>query len=171
MKLNQVIFDNTRKTGLWQEIPIKKEMYKIELINPIKGKMNFIEELLHTIPRMSKDLNQNEVTGNSNPQVLDVENSQLKNEFSTFFHNLEPSMGQEWLKEMPRLKEWPHFSGEGEYGHMKFIRGIEMIKEEFELPERFETLFTKSAHRWYIKLRQAHGYQSWTWWKNQTIYR
>ncbi|MBW0544550.1 hypothetical protein O181_084265 [Austropuccinia psidii MF-1] len=23
------------------------------------------------------------------------------------------------------------------------------------------------AHRWYIKLRKAHGHQSWTWWKTQ----
>ncbi|MBW0524884.1 hypothetical protein O181_064599 [Austropuccinia psidii MF-1] len=57
---------------------------------------------------------------------------------------------------------------------MKFIRDTEMIKEDFELPERlvtarFNTLFTKSAHRWYIKIRQSHGHQSWTWWKTQII--
>ncbi|MBW0537807.1 hypothetical protein O181_077522 [Austropuccinia psidii MF-1] len=57
---------------------------------------------------------------------------------------------------------------------MEFIRGIDMIKEDFELPDRlvtarFNTLFTRSAHRWYIKLRQAHGHQSWTWWKTQII--
>ncbi|MBW0581816.1 hypothetical protein O181_121531 [Austropuccinia psidii MF-1] len=55
---------------------------------------------------------------------------------------------------------------------MEFIRGIEMIKEDFKLPDRlvteiFNTLFTRSAHRWYIKLRQAHGHQSCTWWKTQ----
>ncbi|MBW0562894.1 hypothetical protein O181_102609 [Austropuccinia psidii MF-1] len=49
-----------------------------------------------------------------------------------------------------------------------------MIKEYFELPDRlvtaiFNTLFTKSAHRWYIKLRQAHGHQIWTWWKAQIV--
>ncbi|MBW0572017.1 hypothetical protein O181_111732 [Austropuccinia psidii MF-1] len=49
-----------------------------------------------------------------------------------------------------------------------------MIKEDFELPDRlvtarFNTLFTRSVHRWYIKLRQAHGHQSWTWWKTQII--
>ncbi|MBW0574387.1 hypothetical protein O181_114102, partial [Austropuccinia psidii MF-1] len=65
-----------------------------------------------------------------------------------------------------------HFSGEGEYVHMEFIRGIDMIQEEFELPERlvtarFNTLFTRSAQRWYIKSRQADGHQSWTWWKTQ----
>ncbi|MBW0554644.1 hypothetical protein O181_094359 [Austropuccinia psidii MF-1] len=83
-------------------------------------------------------------------------------------------MGQALLKEVPKLKEWPHFSSEGEYDHMEFIRGIDMIKEDFELPNRFvtaifNTLFTRSAHRWYIKLRQAHGHQSWTWWKTQII--
>ncbi|MBW0557094.1 hypothetical protein O181_096809 [Austropuccinia psidii MF-1] len=117
---------------------------------------------------MSTPLNKNEGTGISNPQVLDIEGSQLKIEFSTSFNNLEPSMGQALLKEAPKFKEWPHYSGEGEYDHMKFIRGIDMIKEDFELPERlvtarFNTSFTKSAHRWYIKLRQVYGYQSWTW--------
>ncbi|MBW0485152.1 hypothetical protein O181_024867 [Austropuccinia psidii MF-1] len=57
---------------------------------------------------------------------------------------------------------------------MEFIRGIDMIKEDFELPERlvkaiFNTLLTISAHRWYIKLRQAHGHQIWTWWKTPII--
>ncbi|MBW0572197.1 hypothetical protein O181_111912 [Austropuccinia psidii MF-1] len=83
-------------------------------------------------------------------------------------------MGQALLKEVPKLKEWPHFSGEGEYDHMELIRGIDIIKEDFELPdrlltERFNILFTRSAHRWYIKLRQARGNQSLTWWKTQII--
>ncbi|MBW0565259.1 hypothetical protein O181_104974 [Austropuccinia psidii MF-1] len=81
-------------------------------------------------------------------------------------------MGKTLLKEVPKLKEWPHFSGEGEYDRMEFIRGIDMIKEDFELTDRlvtarFNTLFTRSDHRWYIKLRQAHEHQSWTWWKTQ----
>ncbi|MBW0516676.1 hypothetical protein O181_056391 [Austropuccinia psidii MF-1] len=83
-------------------------------------------------------------------------------------------MGQALMKEVPKLKEWPHFSGEGEYDHMEFIRGIDMIKEDFKLQdrfvtERFNTLFTRSAHRWYIKLRQAHVHRSWNWWKTQII--
>ncbi|MBW0579658.1 hypothetical protein O181_119373 [Austropuccinia psidii MF-1] len=123
---------------------------------------------------MSTPLNQKEGTVIPNPKVLDIENSQLKNEFSTSFHSLEPSMGQALLREVTKLKEWTHFSGEGEYDHMEFMRVIEMIKEDFELPNtlvtaRFNTLFAKSAHRWYIKLRQAHGHQSRTWWKAQII--
>ncbi|MBW0582647.1 hypothetical protein O181_122362 [Austropuccinia psidii MF-1] len=116
---------------------------------------------------MSTPLNQNEGKGIPNSKVLDIENSQLKNELSTSFHTLEPSIGQALLKEVPKLKEWPHFSGEGAYDHMEFIRGIYMIQEDLELPDRlvtkrFNTLFTTSAHRWYIKLRQPHGHQSWT---------
>ncbi|MBW0564120.1 hypothetical protein O181_103835 [Austropuccinia psidii MF-1] len=83
-------------------------------------------------------------------------------------------MGQEILKEVPKLKEWPQLSGEGEYEHMELIRGIDMMKEDFKLPEGlvtaiFNTLFTRSAHRWFIKFRQAHGNQTWTWWKTQII--
>ncbi|MBW0546003.1 hypothetical protein O181_085718 [Austropuccinia psidii MF-1] len=123
---------------------------------------------------MSTPLNQNEGTRIPNPQVLEVENSQLNNKYFTSFHNLESSITQALLKEAPKLKEWPHFSGEEEFDHMEFIRGIQMIKEYFELPdrlvtERFNPLFIGSAHRWYIKLRQAHGHQSWTWWKTQII--
>ncbi|MBW0582389.1 hypothetical protein O181_122104 [Austropuccinia psidii MF-1] len=136
--------------------------------------MNDIEQLINTLPQISTPLNLNQGTKIPNPQVLYIENSQLKNEFSTSFHNLEPSVGQAILKEVLKLKECPHFSGEGEHDHMELIRGIDMIKEDFELPyilvkARFNTLFTKSAHRWYIKLRQAHGHQSLTWWKTQII--
>ncbi|MBW0564376.1 hypothetical protein O181_104091 [Austropuccinia psidii MF-1] len=99
---------------------------------------------------MSTPLKQNEGTRIPNPQVLEVENSQLKNEFYTYFHKLEPSMGQALLKEVPKLKEWPHYS-------------------EILVTARFTILFTRSAHRWYIKLRQAHGHQSLTWWKTQII--
>ncbi|MBW0578105.1 hypothetical protein O181_117820, partial [Austropuccinia psidii MF-1] len=109
--------------------------------------MNDIEQLLHTSPRISTPLNQNEGKQIPKPQVLDGENLQSKNEFSTSFHSLDPSMGQALLKEVPKLKEWPHFSGEGEYDHMELLRGIDMIKEDLELPGRFDTLFTRSAHR------------------------
>ncbi|MBW0565505.1 hypothetical protein O181_105220 [Austropuccinia psidii MF-1] len=121
---------------------------------------------------MSTPLNQNKGTRIPKSQVFEVENSQLENEFSISFHNVEPSISQAFLKEVTKLKEWPHFSGEGEYDHMEFIRGIDMIQEDFELPDRlvtarFNTLFTRSSHRWYIKLRQAHEHQSWNWWKTQ----
>ncbi|MBW0472999.1 hypothetical protein O181_012714 [Austropuccinia psidii MF-1] len=188
MKLNQITSDNTRQTELWQELTQTEDNHKTNVISSIQSlqqefrnsqrcnnsKMNEIEQLLHTLPRMSTPLNENGGTRIPNPQVLEVENSQLKNEFSISFHNLEPSMRKALLKEVPKLKECPHFSGEGEYDHMEFIRVIDMIKEDSELPyrlvtARFNTLFTRSAHRWCIKLRKAHGHQSCTWWKTQII--
>ncbi|MBW0545507.1 hypothetical protein O181_085222 [Austropuccinia psidii MF-1] len=182
MKLNQVTADDTRQTQLWQELIHKEDMYKVEVINLIQAfqneyrnsqrfsncKMNDIKQILNPFSRISAPLNQNEGTRTTNAKVLNPDSSKLKIELSTFFHTLEPPMGQALLKEVPKLKEWPHFSCEGEYGHMEFIRGIDMIKEDFELPDRlvtaiFNNLFTRSAHRWYIKLRQAHEHQSWTW--------
>ncbi|MBW0580985.1 hypothetical protein O181_120700, partial [Austropuccinia psidii MF-1] len=84
--------------------------------------MNDIKKLLHTLPRISTTLNQNEGTRIPNPQLLEIENSQLKNEFSPSLHHLEPPTGQALLKEVPKLKEWPHSSGEGEYDHIELIR-------------------------------------------------
>ncbi|MBW0520079.1 hypothetical protein O181_059794, partial [Austropuccinia psidii MF-1] len=183
IKLDQITFDNTGQTELWQEVTQTEDNHKYNVINSIQSlqhefrnsqrcnnsKMNDIEQLLLTLPRMSTPLNKNEGTRIPNPQVLEVENSLLKNAFSTSFHNLEPEMGQELLKEAPKLKEWLHCSGEGEYDHIKFIRGVYIVKEDVELPERFNTFFTRSAHRGYIKLRQAHGHQSWTLRKTQII--
>ncbi|MBW0496389.1 hypothetical protein O181_036104 [Austropuccinia psidii MF-1] len=117
MKLNQVNADNTRKTELWKEMTHKEDIYKIEVINLIQAfqhefrncqrgsnsTMNEIERILNTLPRMSAPLNQNEGTGIPNPQVLDAVNSHSKNEMSTSFHNLEPSMGQALFKEVQNL--------------------------------------------------------------------
>ncbi|MBW0547833.1 hypothetical protein O181_087548 [Austropuccinia psidii MF-1] len=108
MKLSQVTADNTRQTELWQELTHKEDMYKIEVIKLLqslqhelrnsqrcsKSKMNDIEQILNTSQRVSKPLNLNEGTRIPNPQVLEVENTELKSEFSTSFHHLEPSMGQ-----------------------------------------------------------------------------
>ncbi|MBW0581730.1 hypothetical protein O181_121445 [Austropuccinia psidii MF-1] len=162
MKLNQITSDDTRQTEIWQESTQAEDNHKTNVMNSIQSlqhefrnsqrfnnsKMNDIEQLIHTLPQRSTPLNQNEGTRIPNPQVLEAEISQLKNKFSTSFDNLEPSMGQALLKEVPKLKEWPHFSGEGEYDNMEFIRGIDMIKEDFELPDRlvtarFNTLFTR----------------------------
>ncbi|MBW0524357.1 hypothetical protein O181_064072 [Austropuccinia psidii MF-1] len=145
MKLDQIPSDHTRETELWQELTQTDENCKTNVIKPIQSlqhefrnsqrcsnsKMNDIEQLPHTSPRISTPLNQNEGTKIPNSQVLEVENSQLQNELSTSFHNLEPSIGQALLKEVPKLKEWPHFSGEGEYDHVEFLRVIYMIKTFF----------------------------------------
>ncbi|MBW0534569.1 hypothetical protein O181_074284 [Austropuccinia psidii MF-1] len=49
-----------------------------------------------------------------------------------------------------------------------------MFKEYFNIPDehicsRLHFLFTKSANKWYYKMRQDHGKHSWPWWKEQII--
>ncbi|MBW0547028.1 hypothetical protein O181_086743 [Austropuccinia psidii MF-1] len=51
---------------------------------------------------------------------------------------------------------------------------IDMLKEDFNIPDeyisaRLHSLFTKSANKWYFKMRQDHGKNSWPWWKEQII--
>ncbi|MBW0492543.1 hypothetical protein O181_032258 [Austropuccinia psidii MF-1] len=76
------------------------------------------------------------------------------------------------FKEIPILEEWPTFSGEVEYNHIEFMKTIDMFKEDFKIPDeyisaRLHSLFTKSAKKWYYKIRQDLGKHSWPWWKEQ----
>ena len=57
---------------------------------------------------------------------------------------------------------------------MEFMKTIDMFKEDFNIPDeyisaRLHSLFTKSAKKWYYKMRQDHGKHSWPWWKEQVI--
>ncbi|MBW0573365.1 hypothetical protein O181_113080 [Austropuccinia psidii MF-1] len=128
INLSKFISDNTKHTELCNELTYREDYHQKNVMNSIQSlkhelrnsqrcnisEMNDIEQLVNNLPRMSTPLNQNEGIRIPNPEVLDIENSQLRNELSTSFHNLEPSMGHTLLKEVPKLKEWPHFSGEEE---------------------------------------------------------
>ncbi|MBW0593562.1 hypothetical protein O181_133277 [Austropuccinia psidii MF-1] len=78
------------------------------------------------------------------------------------------------IKEAPQSKEWPTFTGEGEYDHMSFIKTIDMLQEEHAIPEelitsRFHPLFEKSAKTLYYGIRQTNGKSTWSWWKQEII--
>ncbi|MBW0592754.1 hypothetical protein O181_132469 [Austropuccinia psidii MF-1] len=78
------------------------------------------------------------------------------------------------IKEAPQLKEWPTFTGEGEYDHMSFINIIEMLEEYYAIQDEFitarlQSLFEKSAKRWYYGIRQTNGKNTWSWWKHKII--
>ncbi|MBW0520674.1 hypothetical protein O181_060389 [Austropuccinia psidii MF-1] len=78
------------------------------------------------------------------------------------------------FKELPKLEEWPTFSGGGEYNHMEFMKTIYMFKEEFNIPGEYinailHSLFTKSAKKWSYKMRQDDGKHSWPLWKEKII--
>ncbi|MBW0462610.1 hypothetical protein O181_002325, partial [Austropuccinia psidii MF-1] len=78
------------------------------------------------------------------------------------------------MKEAPQLKEWPTFTGEGVYDHMSFIKTIDMLQEDYAIPDelitaRLHSLFEKYAKRWYYGIRQTNGKNTWSWWKQEII--
>ncbi|MBW0562783.1 hypothetical protein O181_102498 [Austropuccinia psidii MF-1] len=78
------------------------------------------------------------------------------------------------MKEAPQLKEWLTFIGEGEYDHMSFIKTIDMLQEDYAIPDelitaRLHSLFEKSAKRWYYGIRETNSKITWSWWKKERI--
>ncbi|MBW0576055.1 hypothetical protein O181_115770 [Austropuccinia psidii MF-1] len=78
------------------------------------------------------------------------------------------------IKEAPQLKEWPTFTGECEYDPISFIKAIDVLKEDYSIPdelitERLHSLFGKYEKRWYYGIRQPNGKNTWSWWKNEII--
>ncbi|MBW0460323.1 hypothetical protein O181_000038 [Austropuccinia psidii MF-1] len=77
---------------------------------------------------------------------------------------LTPFLGESPIcaKDIPKMEEWTKFSGEGEYNHIEFIRTIDMLQEDFHIPEeiivgKLHSLFTRTAKKWYYKMRIDHG--------------
>ncbi|MBW0500882.1 hypothetical protein O181_040597 [Austropuccinia psidii MF-1] len=73
------------------------------------------------------------------------------------------------MKEAPQLNEWQTFTGEGEYAHMSFIKTIEMLQEDYAIPDglitaRLHLPFEKSAKRWYHGIRKTNHKNTWSWW-------
>ncbi|MBW0565409.1 hypothetical protein O181_105124 [Austropuccinia psidii MF-1] len=65
------------------------------------------------------------------------------------------------MKEAPQLKEWPTFTGEGDYDHVQFIKTINMLKEDYAIPDqlitaRLHSLFETSARSWYYGIRKTN---------------
>ncbi|MBW0588550.1 hypothetical protein O181_128265, partial [Austropuccinia psidii MF-1] len=78
------------------------------------------------------------------------------------------------MNEAPQLKKRQEFTGEGEYDHMSFIKTIDMLQEDYAIPDelitaRLHSLFEKSAKRWYYGIRQTNGKNTWFWWKQEII--
>ncbi|MBW0513775.1 hypothetical protein O181_053490 [Austropuccinia psidii MF-1] len=78
------------------------------------------------------------------------------------------------IKEAPKLKEWPKFRGEDEYDHLSFIKTIDMLQEDYAIPDelitaRLHSLFEKFAKRWYYEIRKINGKNTWSWWEQEII--
>ncbi|MBW0497848.1 hypothetical protein O181_037563 [Austropuccinia psidii MF-1] len=89
---------------------------------------------------------------------------------------LTPFLGENVFsaKYIPKLEEWPTFSGEGEYNHIEFIRTIDMLQEEFHIPDeiimgKLHCMLTRTAKKWFYKIRIDHGIHDWSWWKSEMI--
>ncbi|MBW0576089.1 hypothetical protein O181_115804 [Austropuccinia psidii MF-1] len=75
---------------------------------------------------------------------------------------------------IPKLEEWPTFPGEGEYNYIQLIGTIDMLQEDFHIPDeiivgKLQSLCTKTAKKSYYKMRQDHGKHDWSWWKSELI--
>ncbi|MBW0517967.1 hypothetical protein O181_057682 [Austropuccinia psidii MF-1] len=85
---------------------------------------------------------------------------EIKNPFiSDLIHQ---DNNQVLMKEAPQLTEWPKFTGKGEYDHMSLIKTIDMLQEDYAIPDKLITailhsLFEKSAKRWYYRIRKRNG--------------
>ncbi|MBW0548370.1 hypothetical protein O181_088085 [Austropuccinia psidii MF-1] len=76
------------------------------------------------------------------------------------------------MKEAPQLKEWQTLTGKGEYDHMLVIKTIDMLQQDYAIPNelitaRLHSPFEKSAKRWYYSIRQTNGKNTWSWWKQE----
>ncbi|MBW0513054.1 hypothetical protein O181_052769 [Austropuccinia psidii MF-1] len=87
-----------------------------------------------------------------------------------------PFLGENAIcaKDIPILERWPTISGEGEYHHIDLIRMVYMVQEDFHILSeiivgKLHSLFTRSAKKWYYKIRQDHGKQYLLWWKSEII--
>ncbi|MBW0518431.1 hypothetical protein O181_058146 [Austropuccinia psidii MF-1] len=87
-----------------------------------------IKESINNIPL------KNEFPRQSTP-ILDRNVLNLNNDLHhTISSNAEVETACDF-KDIPRLEEWPTFSGEREYNHMEFMKKIDMFKEDFNIPD------------------------------------
>ncbi|MBW0517488.1 hypothetical protein O181_057203 [Austropuccinia psidii MF-1] len=70
--------------------------------------------------------------------------------------SLTPFLGENPIcaKDILKLEEWPTVSGDGEYNHIEFIRTIDILQEDFHIPDeiivdKLHYLFTRIAKKWY----------------------
>ncbi|MBW0544859.1 hypothetical protein O181_084574 [Austropuccinia psidii MF-1] len=62
---------------------------------------------------------------------------EIKNPFVS--HLIHQDNNQVLMKEEPQLKEWPTFIVEGEYDHMASSKTIDMLQEDYSIPDELLT--------------------------------
>ncbi|MBW0554827.1 hypothetical protein O181_094542 [Austropuccinia psidii MF-1] len=146
--------------ALFQEQLEKSDEERLELKEDIKSSINNIS-LKNELPRQSTPILDRIVLNlNNDLHHIVSSNSEVKTACN--------------FKEISRLEELPTFSGEGEYNNMEFMKTFDMFKEDFNISDEYisatlHSLFTKSAKKWYYKMKQDHGKHSSTWWNEKVI--
>ncbi|MBW0560327.1 hypothetical protein O181_100042 [Austropuccinia psidii MF-1] len=112
-------------------------------IRLITEQMDKINEPNLKIPKLSTPLSQ--IRSTVKPK------EEITNPFMTDLSHKDNN--QVLMKEAPQLKEWPTFTGEGEYDHMSFIKTIDMLQEDYPIPDE---LIIVRLHN-YLKNLQKDG--------------
>ncbi|MBW0502646.1 hypothetical protein O181_042361 [Austropuccinia psidii MF-1] len=133
-------------------------------IRLITDKMDKINEANSNMPKLSTPFSH--IRSPVKPK------EELTNPFITDLSN--QNNNKVLMKEASKLKEWPTFTGEGEYDHMSFIKAIDILKEDYVIPDeviiaRLHSLLEKSAERWYYSISKTNGKNTWSWWKQEII--
>ncbi|MBW0548984.1 hypothetical protein O181_088699 [Austropuccinia psidii MF-1] len=114
----------------------KSDEERMHLKDDIQGEIRLITEKMHKIHE-----------ANSNMQNLSTPFSHIRSPVKPKDELTNPSImdlihqdnNQVLMKEEPQLKEWPIFTGEGEYDNMSFIKTIDMLQEDFAITDDFIT--------------------------------
>ncbi|MBW0526730.1 hypothetical protein O181_066445 [Austropuccinia psidii MF-1] len=146
--------------ALFQEQLEKSDKERLELKEDIQSSINNIS-MKNDMPRQST-------------LILDINVLILNNDIHhTISRNAKVETACNF-KDILRLEEWPTLSGQGEYNHMEFMKINDIFKEDFNIPDeyissRLSSLLSKSAKKWYYKMRHDHGKNSWPLWKEKII--
>ncbi|MBW0537712.1 hypothetical protein O181_077427 [Austropuccinia psidii MF-1] len=118
----------------------------------ITEKMNKINEANRNMPKLSTSFSHIRSPVKPKEEIMKTFITDLSHQ-----HN-----NQVLMKQAPQLKEWPTFIGEGDYDHMSSIRKIDMLQDDYAIPDelitaRLHSLFENSAKRCYYGMRQTNG--------------
>ncbi|MBW0523727.1 hypothetical protein O181_063442 [Austropuccinia psidii MF-1] len=148
------------------EISENTNQFATHLAKIDSERQNLKDEIIANVEQIHKNY-EPDMPIHSTP--LDEEKASAEGSFT-------PLLGENVLsaEDIPKLEEWPTFSGEGEYNLIKFIRAIDMLQGDLNIPDeiivgKLHCLFTKTAKKWYYKMGIDHGKHDWPWWKSEVI--
>ncbi|MBW0521704.1 hypothetical protein O181_061419 [Austropuccinia psidii MF-1] len=104
--------------NLKDEIKSERRLITVEIDKLNEANLN--------MPNVSTTFSHKRSSVNSNKEITNPFKSELSHQQNNGI----------LMKKAPQLKEWPTFTGEGQYDHMSFIMTIEMLQEDYSIPEQ-----------------------------------